>query len=280
MSALPQSINSHTASAPLTAKSGTAALRIAATLWLVVALLGQSMFAIYIIGFYGRAALAGRFEDWNKVMPHGYVPGDTFANLVIAMHLLFTVVIVFGVALQLVPKVRRVMPAVHRWNGRLYLLAAMILSVGGLIMVWTKGAVGGPLQHIAISINALLILAFAAIAWTHTRAQRVDLHRRWAMRLFLVVSGVWFFRVGLMAWIAINQGPAGFDPKTFQGPFLSFLSFAQYLLPLAVLELYFRTQDSGGARARMAMTVGLVLFTLLTALGIAVATKAMWLPRL
>jgi hypothetical protein len=28
----------------------------------------------------------------------------------------------------------------------------------------------------------------------------------------------------------------------FRGPFLSFLSFAQYLLPLAVLEIYLRTR--------------------------------------
>jgi hypothetical protein len=29
------------------------------------------------------------------------------------------------------------------------------------------------------------------------------------------------------------QGPAGFDPETFKGLFINFLSFADYLLPLA-----------------------------------------------
>ena len=48
-------------------------------------------------------------------------------------------------------------------------------------------------------------------------------HREWAIRLFLVVSGVWFFRVFLMLWLTINQGPAGFDIETFQGPALKYI---------------------------------------------------------
>ena len=255
-------------------------LKAAATSWFVVAILGQWMFVAYVIGFYGRAAIRGRFEEWNKVLPHGYVAGDTMGNLVVSLHLLFAVVVIVGGALQLIPQVRRIAPAFHRWNGRVYLSSVLVMSVGGLVMVWTRGAVGDLSQHVAISTNALLIIGFAGMALHHARARRIDVHRRWALRLFLAVSGVWFFRVGLMFWIVANQGPAGFDPKTFQGPFLTFLAFAQYLLPLAVLELYFRAQASGNARARIAMTAGLGAATLVTATGIAAATAIMWLPRL
>ncbi|QXP44925.1 hypothetical protein FM038_25960 [Shewanella eurypsychrophilus] len=66
----------------------------------------------------------------------------------------------------------------------------------------------------------------------------------WAIRLFIVMGGVWFFRIGLMLWLMIHQAPVGFDPKTFEGPFLSFLGFAQYLIPLAVAQLYFAASDS------------------------------------
>ena len=38
------------------------ALKAAATSWFVVAVLGQLVFVAYVIGFYGRAALQGRFE--------------------------------------------------------------------------------------------------------------------------------------------------------------------------------------------------------------------------
>jgi hypothetical protein len=91
---------------------------------------------------------------------------------------------------------------------------------------------------------------------------------------------VWFFRVGLMFWLLVNQRPVGFDTKSFTGPFLSFLSFADYLLPLAVLELYFQAQDRGGAVARRAMAAVLVLLTLAMAAGIFAATMGMWMPRI
>lgn len=256
------------------------ALRRSGVAWFVVAVIGQLLFASYIAGFYGRATLLGRPDWWNKVMPHGYVAGDAFGNIVVGLHLLFAVVIILGGALQLLSQVRRRWPRFHRWNGRVYLGAAAVMSLGGLVMVWRRGTVGDLSQHIAISINALCILGCAGMALYHAIARRIDAHRRWALRLFLVVSGVWFFRVGLMFWIVANQGPAGFDADTFTGPFLTFLAFAQYLVPLAVLEAYFHVRDRAGVAARFAMAGAMCVLTLATAGGIAAATALMWLPRL
>ena len=261
-------------------KTADTALRAAAALWVGVAISGQLLFALYVTGFFGRAALGGQYETWNKVLPHGYVAGDTAGNLVVASHLAFAVAILVGGAVQLMPFVRRRWPRVHRWNGRAYLFAALVMSVGGLVMVWTRGAVGDLSQHIAISINALLILGCAGMALRHAVARRVDAHRHWALRLFLVVGGVWFFRIGLMFWIVVNQGPAGFDPQTFTGPFLTFLGFAQYVVPLAVLELYLRAQRRGSAATRFATAALLVTLTLATLAGVAAAAALMWLPRL
>jgi Predicted membrane protein (DUF2306) len=256
------------------------ALDAAAASWYVVTVLGQLLFVVYVAGFYGRSALEGRPEDWNKVLPHGYTPGDTLGNLVLGAHLAFAVVITLGGALQLLPQLRRHMPQFHRWNGRVYLASALIMSLGGLTMMFTRKGVGDFLQYIGIGLNAVLILVFAGLALYHVRARRYDEHRRWALRLFLAVSGVWFFRIGLMAWIAVNQGPVGFDPKTFTGPFLAFLSFAQYLLPLALLQLYFLARRSRYAHAQLAMAAGLGLATLVTAGGSVAAAMFMWMPRL
>lgn len=250
--------------------------------WLGVALLGQLFFVTYVLGFYGRHAAQGRPELWNKVLPHGWVAGDVLGNAVLAGHLLFTVVILLGGALQLWPLLRRHVPALHRWNGRLYLLSALLLSVGGLVMVWTREGVGlgGTGQRLGISLNALLIVAFAWLGWRAARTRRLDAHRRWMLRLFLVVAGVWFFRIGLMLWLIVNRGPVGFDPETFEGPFLIFLSFAQTLLPLAVLEAVLRVQACGRPALQAATAAGLALLTLATAVGIAAAGMLMWLPRI
>ncbi|QNH20592.1 hypothetical protein HEP73_01492 [Xanthomonas sp. GW] len=256
-------------------------LRGAAALWLCIAVAGQLLFAAYVAGFYGRATLAGTPERWNRVLAHGYVAGDHVFNAVLALHLLLAVVIVLAGAAQLLPALRRHAPAVHRWNGRAYMLCAIALSLGGLAMIWVRGGAAGDLgQHLGTSFNALLIVVFVAMAWRSARSGRLAAHRRWALRLFLAVSGVWFFRVGLMFWLAINQGPAGFDPDRFVGPALTTLAFAQTLLPLAVLELYLRALDSRRRALHWLAASTLALMSLATLIGTVAAAAGMWWPML
>jgi len=272
---------SHDAASPsLAQRLAAPSLRAAAASWFVVMVIGQMFFAVYLVLFYGRAAVQGHPETWNKVLQAGYVSGATASNAVLISHLVFALLITLGGALQLLPVVRRRWPRLHRWNGRVYLVGAAIGSLSGLIMIWTRDTGGDLSQHIAISINALLILGFAGMALKHALARRFDLHRPWALRLFLAVSGGWFFRVGLMLWVVLNHGPAGFDPKTFTGPFLTFLSFAQYLLPLGVLQLYLLAQDTRAARRQLAMAAGLFTLTLAMAGGIFFASLALWLPHM
>ncbi|MFZ8531235.1 hypothetical protein ACO1NH_13755, partial [Staphylococcus aureus] len=76
-----------------------------------------------------------------------------------------------------------------------------------------KGTVGDLGQHLGMSLNALLIVGFAILAWQAARTRDFPAHRRWALRLFLAVNGVWFFRVGLMLWLLVWRRPMGFDPK-------------------------------------------------------------------
>ena len=256
------------------------ALKFATRFWFVIAVAGQWMFAFYVAAFYGGAAVRGDLQAWNKVMPHGHVPGDTMGNAAIAAHLFLAVIIIVGGPLQLIPQIRSHAPAFHRWNGRIYMPAVFLTSLAGLYMVWSHGTVGDVVQHLGITLDAILIMVFAVLALRYAIARKITTHRRWALRLFMVVNGVWFFRVGLMFWIVVNQGPVGFDPKTFTGPFLSFWSFADYLLPLAILELYLRTKERAGATGRFAMAVGLFVVTLAMGTGIVVATMGMWLPRL
>lgn len=257
------------------------ALNFAAKFWFVTAVLGQWIFVTYVASFYGGAALRGDFASWNKVMPDGHVPGDTMGNVVVGIHLLLAVIVLAGGPLQFIPQVRRYARSFHRWNGRVYLAAVFLTSLAGLYMIWLgRASVGDLVQHLGISLDAVLIMTFAALALRYAMARDFDAHRRWTLRLFMVVNGVWFFRVGLMFWVFVNQGPAGFDPKTFRGPFLSFWSFADYLLPLAVCELYLRTRDHGGVRGRYATAALIVVLTVAMGIGIVVATMGMWLPRI
>jgi hypothetical protein len=274
--------NTATFSTPLTrpTSSRSPLLQRAATSWVAVALVGQFLFGLYVLIAYGGSLLAGQPERWNAQMTRAYVPGDWLGNALTASHLLGTVLVVVIGAMQLWPALRRSRPAVHRWGGRLYVSAAALAAAGGLTMMWTRGTVGDLSQHLGTSFNGLVVLGCALLAWRAARAGRVDVHRRWALRLWLAVSGVWFFRIGLMLWIGIHQGAVGFDGKTFTGPFLSFIAFAQTLIPLALLQLFFVAQASRRAALQLGVAVLLAICTLLTAAGIAAASLMMWWPAI
>jgi len=256
------------------------ALKAAAVFWFVVAATGQLMFVYYLIFLYGAAAARGDWLVLNKVMPHGYVPGDSAGNFAIVLHIFLAVIIVVGGLIQLIPMVRRHAPILHRWNGRVFMLAVCATSLAGLYMLWIRGSVGDLIQHLGSTLDALLIWLCAIMALRHALARQLVVHRRWALRLYLVANAVWFYRIGLMFWILLNHGPAGFDPETFTGPTLSFLSFAQTLLPLAVLEVYFAVQRRGSAVARFGFAAGLFLLTVAMGIGIFGALMGMWLPKM
>ncbi|MBA4851285.1 DUF2306 domain-containing protein [Emticicia sp. BO119] len=259
----------------------TKTLTFAASTWLIIATAGQWAFGFYILLFYGKAAIAGDFEHWNKVLPHGYVPGDWKGNLIVAIHVLLAAIMVIGGPLQLFPSMRQYFPVFHRWLGRIYIFVVFLVSTAGLTMVWTRGAVGDSGQHISISIQAVYIIVFALLAFRYARRRQFAAHRIWALRLFMVVNGVWFFRVGLMFWLMVNGGPVGFDPETFSGPFLTLLAIFTYAIPLSliILELYFYAQRKQTTGLSFFTATIIFVFTIIMGIGIIGAAMGMWLPR-
>jgi hypothetical protein len=256
-------------------------LRISALVWYLVAVVGIWIFAGYIAALYGLGVVRGDLDRWNAVLPegHGYVPGDVGGNVLLGVHLLVALVVTTGGLLQLVPWIRRRAPWLHRWNGRLFVVVAMVAAVTGVVIAFTRGAVAGNFMTAGNVLNALLILVFGALAWRDARARRYAAHRRWALRLFIVTLSVWFYRLGMMLWFGIHRAPVGHN-ASFTGPFDIVLAFGHVLLPLAILELYLLAGERGGQGGKAAMAGLLTVSTLAMAGGIVLATFGMWLPRL
>jgi len=249
--------------------------------WFGTALLGQFVFSLYITLLYGGATLSGQMDRWNQRMPRGYVPGDRVGNAAIMVHVLLAVVIMLVGALQLMPALRARVPGVHRWMGRAYIMSLVLTSTAGLYLVWVRHAVGDFSQHVAISLNAVIMMTCGVRAWQTARARDFAAHRRWALRTYMAANGVFFFRLGLFLWLTINRGPVGFDPKTFSGPFLTVLAFAVYVVvPIGVLELYLHAQRSTSPRTKRLTAAGLAVTTLVTASGIAAVSLIMWIPSM
>lgn len=255
-------------------------LKTSTNIWFVVVVIGQFLFALYILGLYGVNGLAGDFERWNAASPHGYVAKDIWGNAFFGTHMALAVIITIGGPLQLMRKVRATFPKFHRVNGRIYIVTAFLISLAGLYLTWVRGNVGGIIGSIFISINAAFIFVCAFYTIRFAIARKLKIHRKWAIRLFLAVSGVWFFRVFLMLWLTINQGPVGFDMETFQGPALNMISTFSYILPPLFAEFYFRAKESESGRGRQAVSIFILFLTCCIAVGTFSATMGMWLPNL
>ena len=249
--------------------------------WFCIAAIGHAIFFAYILAvFYPPIAQSGLYGLQGLHLPAGFREGDTLGNLAAVGHVLLAAIVIGGGPLQLMPAVRRHAPTFHRWLGRSYLLAAVISAVGGLYMTWTRHSIGNLVSQITISIDGVLILVFAFLALRTAMAGRFVEHRRWALRLFMAASAVWFFRVALMGW-AMLTGGWGIDWESFTGPFLYALGVGQYLLPLAMLQWYFHCQTrDAGQGAQFVFVTTLVPLTLFMAVGIFAATMGMWLPRI
>jgi len=264
----------------VTQGAGARALRWAATFWFAVAALGQAAFIGFILAFYGTRTLSGEYRRWNdKPLIDGYIGGDHLGNLVFAAHVLLASLVTFGGLLQLIPWLRQRWPRLHRWTGRGFLVIACFMALSGVWLAVVRGTYLSVISAVAILMNGVLILVFAGLAWRHAVKRRFVEHREWALRTFMVVSGVWFLRVGLMGWVVLNRGPVGMT-KDMSGPADIVLTFGSYLIPLAVLELYFTAGRNASPVLRLMAASLIVAAALYTALGVFGAITIMWGPYL
>jgi uncharacterized membrane protein len=255
-------------------------LKASATFWFLTAAIGLWIFVIYIVGYYAVPILQGGGEVWtNTRLPGGenvYVPGDIIGNMAVVMHLAIAVIIMGFGPLQLIPQIRQRFPSFHRWNGRVYMATALATCLAGFYMIWVRKADGGNLAgDISITFDGILIILFAVIALRYALAGDIATHRRWALRLFMVVNAVWFLRIGYRLWIFLFNGPTQYFDT-----FFSIWRYGQYLIPLAILQLYFLTQDRAGTRGKIVMATGLFIVTIFMGIAIYASTVEGWFPNI
>jgi hypothetical protein len=250
-----------------------------ATAWFATAVFGQWAFVAFIVLFFGGPLIDGDFAALNR-KPHitGYVPGDLAGNTQFIGHALLGGLVTFAGVWQLLPALRRRWPAFHRWNGRVFLGIALLVTLTGFYLTWVRGSRLGLASSLSTSLNGLLILVFAVLAWRSAWRRDFTEHRRHALRAYLLVNGVWFLRVGIML-AGIVLAPLGLKIDYDGATFIA-VSFASWLLPLAVLEVYFRAERSRYAPVQFAAGGLLALLALATLAGSLAAIAFMWWPVL
>ncbi|GGF58046.1 DUF2306 domain-containing protein [Alteromonas lipolytica] len=258
-------------------KSG---LSLAVKGWLIAALIGQWIFALYIFKQFALPLINGSIdESMYTYMIRGYINGDTFNNALLLLHVVPVILINLAAFIQFLPGVRQRLPKLHRLNGRVYFTVGLMGAFGGLYMTWITGSRLSVTGALGVTLNGVLIIVAVYYAWKYARARQFAQHRRFAVHAFILINGVWTFRLYLMSWFMINQGPMG-NNATLNGPADIILSFASYLLPMAVAELVMRAEKSRHSRTVITASLTVVAMFLLTVAGTFAATIMMWGPRI
>lgn len=119
-------------------------------------------------------------------------PGAHYPLLV--THILLGSVVLVTAVLQLWPWLRRTRPDVHRWSGRIYVLAAVPAGFAALAVA-PLGSMGLN-QRMANTVLALLWLGTTITGYVMARRRRYPQHREWmvlsfALAFSIVLNRVW-----------------------------------------------------------------------------------------
>ncbi|WP_234843112.1 DUF2306 domain-containing protein [Sinorhizobium meliloti] len=175
-----------------------AALRWSARFLVAASWISGAIFAAYIVAFFGGVALGGAGERWNESLPDLYDGGALLSTTAIGAHFMAGAVLLLLGPVQLIGSVRRNVPALHRWLGRIYVASAGLAGLGGFGFILGRGTIGGPLMDTGFGIYGALMVLCAAMVYARARSGSYAQHRAWAIRLFALTVGSWLYRKRLV----------------------------------------------------------------------------------
>ncbi|QKW22692.1 DUF2306 domain-containing protein [Kitasatospora sp. NA04385] len=98
--------------------------------------------------------------------------------------------------LQFLSGLRARRPALHRWTGRVYVLAAAAMGLGGLLVA--PHGLYPPVAPLGFVLLAVLTLTTTALGLHHARHGRIPAHRRWMLRSYALMFTAVTFRLWLV----------------------------------------------------------------------------------
>lgn len=241
--------------------------------------ISAGLFGLYILAFYLGAIPHQHLSAWNDNLPGVYQPGNIVALVAMGAHLAAGGIILVLGPIQLIDRIRRAAPRVHRHIGRVYVVTSVVTGTGGLLFIAAKGTIGGRVMDAGFGLYGALMIAAALETWWHARAGRFDAHRAWALRLFALAIASWLYRMDYGFWF-IAVGKAG-HTHDFRGLFDIFMTFAFYIPNLIVVEMYLRARRPAGGISPLlnaAVVATLIFATLLVSIGTYYFAKLYWLP--
>lgn len=131
--------------------------------------------------------------------------------------------------LQLSPGLRRNMPAVHRWVGRIYVLAIFLSGIAGFRVAFNTAA--GPLAAGGFAVLAVIWVGVTAAGLVYGIRRNFPQHRAWMLRSVALTFAAVTLRLYLGASMSMEL------PFEFAYPAIAWLCWVPNAI---VMELYVR----------------------------------------
>jgi uncharacterized membrane protein len=203
-------------------------LRPAAFATLVALSLGVAGYAVVVYGFLPLGvAVHPRMRATFEAHPVGIYTHVFGAAVALALG-----------PFQLWARLRTRRPDLHRWLGRLYLGAGVLVGgLAGLFMAFRS--FGGPAAHLGFALLAIAWLYTGGRAYLAIRARDVERHRRWMVRSFALTLAAVTLRIYLPVSVAAGAFEAAY-------PVIAWLCWVPNLL---AAELLLRRGLTGARRS-------------------------------
>jgi hypothetical protein len=166
----------------------------------------------------------------------GLVPVQALA------HMIFGPIALFAGAFQFLPQLRTRRPRLHRWTGRIYMIACLISGAGALATA--PFASGGPIAGFGFGLLAICWLTSNIGGWRAALQRRFNDHRIWMRFSYAMTFGA----VTLRLQIPIGMMFLGFHSYTEMSPWLAYTAWIPNVI---VVALY--TWLRAASRAPLAM---------------------------
>lgn len=257
----------------------SALLQLTSKLLVITVWTSALLFGLYILAFYFVSLIQGNTAQWNDMLPGLHDTNSQGATVGIGLHFAAGGIILILGCIQLIEAVRIKFTTLHRWIGRVYVIASLMTAIGGLMFIFFKGTIGGLWMDVAF-IGYGTLTFFAAI---HTirfaRLGEFESHRAWAIRLFALAIGSWLYRMEYGFWFLFMDRLG--HTSDFTGSFDYFMDFFFYLPNLLVAELFINRKQLIQNRIVEILIIG-ILFLAITFLILATYffTKEYWGPAI
>lgn len=183
-------------------------------------LLKASMFLLVAIGIgmviRRSIVLAGVMPTNNKSLFASFDRGFDEYSFATILHIFPGALFMISGMLQFMNGIRLRHIQFHRVSGKIFILAAYVVGISSIVLIFTKQSIGGIDEDLASLFFSVFLLVSISLSWYYISMKKVSLHREWMIRAFSIGLAIATIRlIVVFAFLFFGVSPENFLGTAF-----------------------------------------------------------------